>query len=72
MKLKAEITDKEKYVLRRLLALALIVANGIMMWYSASELDRIIPNYNFLGVTIGVSMIWVWILTTFAIFKHYR
>ena len=70
MKLKFEITDKERHILYRVLAGVLFVANGIMMWYSAPELDKILPNY--LKTITGISMLWIWILTTVALFKHYR
>lgn len=70
MKLNFEITDKEKHILYRIFAIILIVANGIMMWYSAPELDKIIPNY--LKPTTGICMLWVWGITTVAIFKHYK
>lgn len=70
MKLKLEITDKEKHNLYCVLGLILCIANGILMWYSISELDKIVPNY--LKVIVGISIFWVWILTTIAIFKHYR
>ena len=70
MKLKLEITDKERHILYRVLAVVLFIANGAMMWYSAPELDKIIPNY--LKAITGISMLWVWILTTVAVFKHYR
>ena len=70
MKLKLEITDKERHILRRVLAVVLIIANGAMMWYSVPELDKIIPDC--LKAITGVSIFWVWIFTSVAIFKHYR
>jgi hypothetical protein len=70
MKLKLEITDKERHILYRVLAVVLFIANGAMMWYSAPELDKIVPNY--LKEITAISMLWIWILTTVALFKHYR
>ena len=70
MKLKLEITDKERHILYRVLAVVLFIANSAMMWYSTPELDKIVPNY--LKAITGISMLWIWILTTVAVFKHYR
>ncbi len=70
MKLKLEITDKERHILYRVLAVVLFISNGIMLWYSAAPLDKIVPN--FLKAIVGISMLWVWGLSAVAIFKHYR
>lgn len=70
MELKLKFNDKERHILYRVLAVVLFVANGAMMWYSAPELDKIVPNY--LKAITGISMLWIWILTTVAVFKHYR
>ena len=70
MKLKLEITDKERHILYRVLAVVLFIANGIMMWYSAEPLDMIVPSY--LKVIVAISMLWVWFLSAVAIFKYYR
>jgi len=70
MKIKLGITDKEKHVINRLFAVMLTITNGALMYCSAHELDKI--GSGFFKVIFAIGLVWVWILTSAAIFDHYR
>lgn len=70
MKLKLEITDKEKHILSRILAVVLIIGNGFIMLFSTYELDKIIPGY--LKSITELGLISILILTCRAVYKNYR
>ena len=70
MKLKLEITDKERHILYRVLAVILLLTNTVTMWFCAPELDKYITEH--LAVVVGFWLVANLILTAVALFKHYR
>ena len=69
MKIKFEITDKERHILYIVQAIVISIANGVIFWYSEPVLNETLPDY--LKIIVGITMGWVWILTTLALFKYY-
>lgn len=70
MKMKLEITDKDRHFLYRLLAVVLLATNTLTMWFCGPELDKYIKN-----PLTGIVSLWLiasLILTGVALFKHYR
>jgi hypothetical protein len=70
MKLKFEITEKERHILYRVLAVVLLLTNTVTMWFCGPELDKYITGH--LTGVVGFWLVANLILTAVALFKHYR
>lgn len=70
MKLKFQITDKERHVLYRVLAVVLLLTNTATMWFCGPELDKYITGH--FAAVVGFWLVANLILTAVALFKHYR
>lgn len=71
MKIKVDITDKEKNILYRLFALILIIINLIVTYYSSITLDKLIIN-QFLKAIVSTILLYNLIFTSKAILIHYK
>ena len=71
MKIKVDITDKEKNILYRLFTLILIIINLIVTYYSSIQLDRIVKQ-PFLQVIVSTILLYNLIFTSKAILIHYK
>lgn len=70
MKINIKITDKERHFLYRLLAVVLLLTNGVAAWFCAPELDKYITGH--LATIVGFWLVANLLLTGVALFRHYR
>ena len=71
MKVKIDISDKEKNILYRLFAVILSISNVAITYYSSIELDRIV-KHPLLQVVVGMSLIYSTVFSIKAILNHYK
>ena len=70
LKFKIEPTKNERRFLYFLFALILCILNAIFIYNAANEIDYLIPKA-FKGI-VAIGMLWTWIFTSNALFKHYK
>nr|AKH47499.1 hypothetical protein [uncultured marine virus] len=70
MKINIKITDKERHFLYRLLAVVLLLTNGVTVWFCSPELDKYIAGH--MAALVGFWLVANLLLTGVALFRHYR